>query len=57
VDAEAIIYGGGERSGVACGLHVHFGIADQHRFSRRGAEFAENRQRAKRVRLFCYLRA
>src|SRR5437667_3688724 len=32
VRAEAIIYGGSERSGVAGGLHVYFGVADQDGF-------------------------
>src|SRR5260370_4446884 len=46
--AEAVIYRRGEGAGVARGLHVHFGIADQHRFGGGGAEFAKNRPRAER---------
>jgi len=51
VGAETVIYAGGESPGVARGLHIHFGIADQHSFSRGGAEFAKNRLRAERIGL------
>src|SRR5713101_8360040 len=54
VGAEAIIYGGGESAGVAGGLHVNFGIADQEGLGRGGAEFAKNRLRAKGIGLFCF---
>src|SRR4029077_10674213 len=52
VGAEAVIYGGGEGAGVARGLHVDFGIADQNGFGGAGAEFAKNRLRAERVGFF-----
>jgi len=52
--AEAVVHGGGQRSGVARGLHVHFGIADENRFVGRGSEFAQNCVGAKRIRFFCF---
>ena len=54
VGAEAVVHGGGQRSGVASGLHVHFGIADENRFVWRGSEFAQNRMGAKGIRFFCF---
>src|SRR5258708_3312188 len=46
--------GGGESAGVAGGLHVNFGIADQNGFGGGGAEFAKNRARAEGMGLFCF---
>src|SRR5712691_11688191 len=54
VRAEAIIYGGGQSAGVAGGLHVNFGIADQDGFGGGGAEFAKNRPCAEGVGFFCF---
>src|SRR5580704_17391727 len=42
VRAEAVVHRGGERSGVARGLHVHFGVADQNRFTGSGYQFAKD---------------
>jgi hypothetical protein len=52
VHAEAVIYGGGKCSGVSRGLHVDFGITDNHGFARRGVEFTEYGVRAEWVGLF-----
>ena len=54
VGAETIIYGRGKRAGVARGLHVDFGIADQDGFGRGRGEFAKNRLRAEGIGLFCW---
>src|SRR5260370_39862022 len=51
--AEAVIYGGGESGGVARGLHIHFGIADQEGFGWSGAELTKKRLRTQRVGFFC----
>jgi len=42
VDAEAIVDNGGEDAGVARGLHVDCGVADEQRFIGSGAEFAKD---------------
>ena len=54
VDAESVIYGGGQGSDVARGLHIDFGIADQHCFAGSGAEFAKDGVCAERIGLFCF---
>src|SRR5437660_12642482 len=54
VRAEAVIHSGGKRAWVVRGLNIHVGIADQQGFGWRGAEFAEDRFRAARVRVFCF---
>lgn len=52
VRAEAIVDGGGERSGVTGGLHIHFRVADEHAFARRGAQFVKDGVRTQRIRFF-----
>src|SRR5437016_6608548 len=52
VRAEAIIHGGSERSSIASGLHIHFGVTDQDGSRRSGTEFAKNGLRSKRIGLF-----
>ncbi len=42
VDAEAVVDDGGEDVGVARGLHVDFGVADEQRFTGTRAEFAKD---------------
>src|SRR5580700_7281857 len=50
--AEAVVDGGSKCSGVARGLHVHIGIADEQGLNGGRAEFAQDSQRAQRVGLF-----
>ena len=52
--AETVIHGGGQRSGVARGLHVYLGIPDEKGIVRRGCEFAQNGVGAQRIRFFCF---
>src|SRR5271165_700086 len=40
--AKSVIHGGGQRTCVARGLHVHFGIAYQQRLPRLGAQFPQD---------------
>ena len=49
VGTEAVVYGG-----VAGGLHVDFGIADEQGFGGSGGEFAQDGVRAERMRAFLF---
>ena len=40
--AEAVVYGDRDGAGVACGLHVYFGVADKDRVGRRNFKLFEN---------------
>src|SRR5260370_3810105 len=52
VRAEAIVHCGCQRSRVARGLDVNFGIADQDGFGGSGAELAKDHLSAERIRFF-----
>src|SRR5467141_2605769 len=52
--AKTIRYAADPRTGVACGLYVNFGVADEHYFRGCGAEFSENRFDAHGVRLLAF---
>jgi hypothetical protein len=53
MDAETVVHHGGEHTGIACGLHVDFGVADEERFVGARAEFAKNGVSPERIGLFC----
>src|SRR5208282_1770585 len=54
VHTKPVIHRRSQGAGVARRLHVYFGIADQQRFARFGAQLTQDRSCAKRVGLLCF---
>src|ERR1700722_2324404 len=49
---EPVIHDGGENSSITSGLHIDFGVADEHSFFGLSAKFSKDRVYTEGIRLF-----